>query len=242
MSTPDPASARATEPPAGASAAATPPVRACNAAEIGAIAHLYRAEIYRSTVWRTRLDSTTNWAVVTTGIALSATFSSAAASPLPMALVGLIVTMFLLLEARRYRYFNIWRARARLLETDFYTPMLRNEPVLVNCDWSRLLARDYLHPRYHVSLARAAGRRLRRTYAWIFLIQAIAYYGKLAIHPTPLKTASELWARAAVGPVPGEVLVTAGLLFHLSWIVFAYVTRRLDVRSWRTRQSLIAVG
>jgi uncharacterized membrane protein len=80
--------------------AAAPP-RPCSAAEIGAIAHLYRGEIYRSTVWRTRLDSTANWAVVTTGIALSATFSSAQASPLPMALVGLIVTMFLLLEARR---------------------------------------------------------------------------------------------------------------------------------------------
>ncbi|MGB8892761.1 MAG: DUF2270 domain-containing protein, partial [Pseudolabrys sp.] len=38
-----------------------------NAAEIGALAHLYRGEVYRSTVWRTRLDSSTNWAVVTTG-------------------------------------------------------------------------------------------------------------------------------------------------------------------------------
>jgi uncharacterized membrane protein len=59
-----------------------------SAAEIGALAHLYRGEVYRSTVWRTRLDSTTNWAVVTTGIALSATFSSAEASPLPMVLVA----------------------------------------------------------------------------------------------------------------------------------------------------------
>ena len=58
------------------------PCRDCSAAEITASAHLYRGEIYRSTVWRTRLDSTTNWAVVTTGIALSATFSSAEASPL----------------------------------------------------------------------------------------------------------------------------------------------------------------
>ena len=51
-----------------------------SAAEIGALAHLYRGEVYRSTVWRTRLDSSTNWAVVTTGIALSATYSSAEAS------------------------------------------------------------------------------------------------------------------------------------------------------------------
>jgi uncharacterized membrane protein len=228
----------ANEPPAEAAATCRP----CSAAEIGAIAHLYRGEIYRSTVWRTRLDSTTNWAVVTTGIALSATFSNADASPLPMALVGLIVAIFLLLEARRYRYFNIWRARARLLETDFFTPMLRGDPVALNAHWSQLLAKDLCRPRYHVSLARAAGRRLRRTYAWIFLIQALAYYGKLAIHPTPLHTMSQLWTRAAVGPIPGELVVAAGVLFHLGWMVFGYVSLRRDQRSWRLRQSLIAIG
>ncbi|MBI1220678.1 MAG: DUF2270 domain-containing protein, partial [Rhodobacteraceae bacterium] len=44
-----------------------------SAAEIGALAHLYRGEVYRSTVWRTRLDTTTNWSVVTLGVALSIT-------------------------------------------------------------------------------------------------------------------------------------------------------------------------
>ena len=101
-------------------------------AQIGALAHLYRGEVYRSTVWRTRLDSSTNWAVVTTGIALSATYSSAQASPLPMVLVGLLVSVFLLFEARRYRYFTVWRARARLLETDFFAPMISGEGVWCN--------------------------------------------------------------------------------------------------------------
>ncbi len=32
-----------------------------NAADITALSHLYRGEMYRSTVWRTRLDATTNW-------------------------------------------------------------------------------------------------------------------------------------------------------------------------------------
>lgn len=228
--------------PGDAEPTAATPCRECSAADIGAIAHLYRGEIYRSTVWRTRLDSTTNWAVVTTGIALSATFSSADASPLPMVLVGLIVSIFLLLEARRYRYFNIWRARARLLETDFFAPMLRGEPLELNTHWSKLLARDLVHPRYHVSLVRAAGRRLRRTYAWIFLIQALAYYGKLAIHPSPLHSAAQLWTRAAIGPIPGELVITAGVLFHVGWMIFGYFSLRRDQRSWRQRQSLIAIG
>ena len=213
-----------------------------NAAEIGALAHLYRGEVYRSTVWRTRLDSTTNWAVVTTGIALSATFSSAQASALPMLLVGLIVVMFLMLEARRYRYFNVWRARARLLETDFYAAMLDGERIVRPDEWTQLLARDLRSPRYHISLARAVGRRLRRTYAWILLIQAVAYYGKLAIHPTPLAGLAELWSRAAIGPVPGDAVVLAGLLFHLSWAAFALVTLRIEAASRRHRQSVISMG
>src|SRR5271165_7042154 len=140
------------------SAPPTTPKVEFSAAEIGALAHLYlyRGEVYRSTVWRTRLDSSTNWAVVTTGIALSATFSNAEASPLPMVLVGLLVTVFLLFEARRYRYFNVWRARARLLETDFYAPMLSDEGVPRGLDWAALLARDYRNPSYHISYARAS--------------------------------------------------------------------------------------
>jgi uncharacterized membrane protein len=212
------------------------------AAEIGALAHLYRGEVYRSTVWRTRLDSSTNWAVVTTGIALSATYASAAASPLPMVLVGLLVTVFLLFEARRYRYFNVWRARARLLETDFYAPMLRGEDIASDATWTELLANDYRKPNYHISFARAIGRRLRRTYGWIFAIQAIAYYGKLAIHPGPLSSLSEIWDRAAIGPIPGIFVVLAGVVFHLSWAIFAYVTWRIEVADRRDRHSLIAMG
>lgn len=212
------------------------------AAEIGALAHLYRGEVYRSTVWRTRLDSSTNWAVVTTGIALSATYASAEASPLPMVLVGLLVTVFLVFEARRYRYFNVWRARARLLETDFYAPMLRGEDVASSTGWTELLANDYRHPNYHISFARAIGRRLRRTYGWIFAIQAIAYYGKLAIHPGPMTTLAEIWERAAIGPIPGTLVVLAGVIFHSSWAVFAYATWRVELADRRERKSLIAMG
>jgi uncharacterized membrane protein len=76
-----------------------------------AFAPLYRGEVYRGTAWRMRLDSTTNWAVVTTGIALSATFS--VRKPRPYRWCSfLIVSVFLPVEARRYRYFNVWRARA----------------------------------------------------------------------------------------------------------------------------------
>lgn len=89
---------------------------------------IYRGEVYRSTIWRTRLDNTTNWAVVILGIALSVTFSSREASPLPLLLAGVLSIVFLIFEARRYRYFNVWRARAHWLERNFYDAhMLRGE-------------------------------------------------------------------------------------------------------------------
>src|SRR5512147_1858420 len=96
-----------------------------SAAEIGALAHLYRGEMYRSTVWRTRLDTTSNWAVVTTGIALSVTFSNIQATPLPIVLISFLLTAFLLFEARRYQYFDIWNMRLRVMESCFYDPILR---------------------------------------------------------------------------------------------------------------------
>ena len=213
-----------------------------DAPTVGALAHLYRGEIYRSTIWRTRLDNTTNWAVVTLGIALSVTFSRSEASPLPLLLAGVLCIVFLIFEARRYRYFNVWRARARWIERNFYAPMLRGEPVRVDSGWTTLLAQDYIAPRYHISFARAIGRRLRRTYGWIFVIQAIAYYGKLAIHPNPITTLADLWERAAIGPIPGELVVAAGVLFHGGWAAFALVTHRIEVASRRERKSLIAMG
>ncbi len=213
-----------------------------SAAEIGAIAHLYRGEVYRSTIWRTRLDNTTNWAVVTTGIALSLTFSGPQASALPIVLVGVLAFVFLFFEARRYRYFNVWRARARLLETDFYAPLLRGQGVQADAGWTELLARDYVEPEHHITLARALGRRLRRSYGWILLIQVLAYYSKLAIHPVPLTHAGELVERAAIGPLPGWLVVIAGIALHGGWIAFALVTWRFEVRDRRRRRSRVAMG
>src|SRR5260370_15696739 len=91
------------------------PGRPFDPAEIGALSHLWRGEVYRSTVWRVRFDTPTNWAVVTTGIAVSASFSAAGASPLPPALVGLLGVFFFFLEARRSPSFHIFRLRARAL-------------------------------------------------------------------------------------------------------------------------------
>ena len=198
-----------------------------SAAEIGALAHLYRGEVYRSTVWRTRLDTTTNWSVVTLGVALSITFSSPEASPLPLVLVGVLVLFFLALEARRYRYFNVWRARARWMERHLYVPILDpvapHDPVV----WRSVLAQDYRAPDYHVSYLVAVARRVRSNYLWIVLIQSLAYVGKLLVHPVSVPDLATFIARADIGPLPGLVVLGLGATYIVTWAGLAiWITRR----------------
>lgn len=190
-------------------------------AELAALAHLYRGEIYRSTVWRTRLDTTTNWAVVTLGVALSITFSSPSASPLPLVLVGILILFFLMLESRRYRYFNVWRARARWLEKHLFAPMLKDGNLHMEEGWQEVLAEDYWHPHHHIAFMTAVGRRVRRNYLWILLIQTVSYIGKLIVHPVPLVTLDQFWRRADVGPIPGEIVTAAGVIYVGVWLGIA---------------------
>jgi len=199
-----------------------------NAAEIGAMAHLYRAEVYRSTIWRTRLDTTTNWSVVTLGIALSITFASPDASALPLVLVGVLLLFFLMVEARRYRFFNVWRARCRWMETHFYAPMLHDGDLHLEENWQQTLADDYWRPKYHVSLLVSVARRVRSTYLWILLIQALAYLGKLIVHPVPAQSVAEVFARATVGPLHGGVVIAIGGLYIALLVGLAVWSVRFD--------------
>ena len=201
-----------------------PPEAICGNKEVGALAHLYHAEVYRSTVWRQRLDQTTNWAVISTGIGLSVAFANAQASPFPIVLVGALCIVFLTLESRRYRFFYVWRFRARVLEIAFYVPMLRGEGARIPLDRGTALSDDYEKPQYRISNIRAIGRRLRRNYGWLFAILGAAYFAKIAIHPTDVETWSQFVRRAHIGPIPGLVAIGFGLLFHAVWITIAVKT------------------
>ena len=213
-----------------------------DSAEMGVIAHLYRGEVYRSTIWRTRLDTTTNWSVVTLGVALSITYSSPQASPLPLVLVGILIIFFLMLEARRYRYFNVWRARCRWIELHFIAPILKDGDLHLDDHWQDRLADDYLHPRYHVSMWTAVGRRIRRNYFWLRLIQSFAYLGKLMVHPVPVTSFGELVGRAAIGPIPGWAVLGLGGVYCLSWGLISVWSGRADTARARKRRDPLGMG
>ena len=177
---------------------------------VTAMVHLYRGELSEATAWRSRMDTTTNWAVVFSVTTLSFVFADKSSERhVLIPIVSVFCTFLLLMEARRYRFFDIWRSRARTIEINFYRPMLDGSAPAMK-DWARTLAYDLEWPRFHMPLWEAAGRRLRRTYQWIFAILLGSWVIVLMTHPGATTSVTEIMERASVGSLPGP-LVCAGM-------------------------------
>jgi uncharacterized membrane protein len=188
-----------------------------------AIAHLYRAEVSRSNTWRTRLDATTNWAVVTTAAALSLSFSDPNNQPAILIIDTLLIVLFLFIEARRYRYYELFASRVRLLETSYFAGLLTYpfDPPKASAE---RLVESLRQPAFNISLLEALGRRYRRNYAPIFIILSLSYVLKLIIHPWTMTSAEQFVSRAAIGPVPGLLILGIGLAFNIALIVVGIFT------------------
>src|SRR5262249_13702046 len=135
---------------------------------ITALTHFYRGERSRADAWRSRLDPTTNWAVVTTGGMLSFAFSSPEHSHVMLLLANLLVTVFLGFEARRFRYFDVWRARVRMLEENFFIPIIRRNLISPRAGWAEWVAQDLDQPTFKITFLHAIALRLRYNYIWIY--------------------------------------------------------------------------
>jgi len=189
-----------------------------------AMVHLFRAEVQRANVWRQRLDMTTNWAVITTGAVLSFAFSRASTEDHRVIILNvLLVTLFLHIEARRDRYYELWSYRVRLMETDFFATMLV-PPFHPAADWAESLAENLLHPELPISYLEALGRRFRRNYFWIYIILGLAWLGKVWLHPYVAPSSADFLARAGIGTVPGWIVLTAGVVFNIILILVGLLT------------------
>jgi uncharacterized membrane protein len=192
-----------------------------------AMAHFYRGEVQRSNTWRNRLDTTTNWAVLTAGATLSFVFSSPTNPHFVIPINSILVAIFLVMEARRYRYYEIWSSRVRVIETGYFAQMLAPDGVPRDQEWASHLASDLLTPHFTISEWEAIGRRLRRNYLWIFVLLALSWNLKVYLHPTPAVHFGEFLQRATVGSVPGSIVFLTGFIFNAIVIIFAVGTIRL---------------
>jgi uncharacterized membrane protein len=193
-----------------------------------AMAQLFRGELTRSDTWRSRLDNTTNWAMTTTAAVISFGFSSAASHV--VFLVGIwMVVSFLSIEARRYRYYDLWMRRVRLLEEGYWIPMLRREPV--DPDSLRELVTLMERPQIQLSVFSSLSTRLNRAYGPILLVLTLSWFVKVYSHPQAPHSFSEFVGRARIGPIAGGFVM---MFFFLLVLIFAY----LFVASFFTRAPL----
>ncbi|MGX7706190.1 DUF2270 domain-containing protein [Methylobacterium sp. Gmos1] len=197
---------------------------------ITVLAHYHRAEIARMAGWRDRIDRTTNWAITVIAAMLSVSLSTPTAHHGVLLFAMLLVMLLLGIEARRYRFFAVYRTRVRQLERHYYAEVFAPGPA-PDPGWTRLLAEDLRHPMFHVSLREAFGRRLRRNYGWMFAILLLAWVlkitsARLQESGPPAGVAEtahgipEILAGAGLGPLPGW-LVMAGVAVFYAWLLAA---------------------
>ncbi len=98
---------------------------------VNAMSHFYRGEMGRIMVWRQRLDITTNWAITSSTAIITIAFANREVPHIIFFFNLAIVWVMLWIEARRYRFYDAFRARIRMLEAHFLVPMV-NAPMAMD--------------------------------------------------------------------------------------------------------------
>jgi uncharacterized membrane protein len=187
------------------------------------LVHFYRAVVGHMDVWRQRMDATTNWAVATTAGMMTFTFTTPHAPHFIMLMAIAFDAMFLFMESRRYQLFDLWRRRFRSLNHFMVAPVLaeegppdeelRRQYAAVAADLGRTVP--------HLPVVDAVGYRIRRNYGYLFSLGILAWLLKLEVHPGSAESIEELIRRAAVGFVPGPVILAIVLAFVAVTVVVA---------------------
>jgi uncharacterized membrane protein len=181
---------------------------------LSTLSDYYRGEVNQATSAQDRIDKTTNWAITVLIALLSVVFSSPD-MPAYLLLVGIIaLCIFLSFEVRRYRYYDLYRARVRFIQENVFANTL--DPVGVeHVQWRNELSNDLRYPTFKVSARESLARRLYRIYGQLFAVIGIAWVAKITLF-----TPETQWTEAA--EIPGvHGFVVAGLLsiFYLGILV-----------------------
>ena len=178
-----------------------------------AMTHLYRGEMNRLTVWRQRLDVTTNWAIILV-TALSTFTLGTDDVPHYTLLLGLaLIAISIMIEGRRYRRLHHCKWRVYLLESGFFAELLRSSAGSTP-DWRRLLAADLRHSHFQMSRLLAIRVRLRRNYLLLIYYVTAVWLVKLFIHPTKADSLATLFSRLHIGQlIPSWFVALTALLF-----------------------------
>jgi uncharacterized membrane protein len=161
--------------------------------------HLYRGEMHRMTVWRQRLDVTSNWAILLTFGLTTFTLGSRDIPHYTLLLGLALIGISLVIEARRYRHLHHSKWRLYLLEAGYFVEVLKPGSGCRAEKCRELLAEDLRQPRYTVSWLTAARLRLRSNYLLLFYFITAVWIVKLFVHPSSPDSLAEFYARLTVG-------------------------------------------
>jgi uncharacterized membrane protein len=194
------------------------------------LVHYYRGELTRVMSWRDRLDRTTNWAIGALAAMLSISLASEEAHHSVLLFAMVLIHVLLIIEARRYRFYHVYRGRLRLLEREYFASVFASE---VNARYIgfKALSEDLREPRFTITLLQAMARRLQRNYAWIFLVVLLAWLVKTTSAVSDGRTRlvhsmHEFLSNAAVAGIPGAAVIVGIALLYV-WLIFVMV--RFDI-------------
>ncbi|MDS0474299.1 DUF2270 domain-containing protein [Natrinema sp. 1APR25-10V2] len=173
--------------------------------------HYYRGEMSQSGNLLSRLDLTTDWAIVAVTAVLALAFQGGDVSAY-LLLIGIVgVSLFLLFDVRRYRVYDASRARIRLIEENVFANALEPSDAVLEA-WRAELAEDLRRPTFKVSYWEAISRRLRRIYYPLYLLLGIAWLFRITLY-----TPKETWTQTASVPgVSGPIVVAVVAAFFLA--------------------------
>lgn len=192
---------------------------------INLMVHYYRGELGRMAGWRDRIDRTTNWAITVVAAMLSVSLSTPSSHHGVLLFAMLLISLLLLIEARRYRFFDVYRARVRQIEKKYFAEFLDPRGDL-SPDWAAAIARSLRKPQFQIGYREAACRRLRRNYSWMYLILLLAWGLKISsstmTESGPFDVAlsfHQVLKNAALGAIPGGVVLAVVAAFYLLILV-----------------------
>src|SRR4051795_2492595 len=170
---------------------------------VNAMSHFYRGEMGRIMVWRQRLDVTTNWGITSTTAIITIAFSSREVPHIIFFFNLAILWVLLWIEARRYRFYDAFRARVRMLEAHFLVPMVMENREMLQGEWKKLVCEDLILPCFKISKLEAIGRRLRRNYVFLFVLIMVAWVTKIFLHaPMAMDGPLSFYRALRVGQIP----------------------------------------
>lgn len=170
---------------------------------VNAMSHFYRGELGRIMVWRQRLDITTNWAITSSTAIITIAFANREVPHIIFFFNLAIVWVMLWIESRRYRFYDAFRARVRMLEAHFLVPMVMENRQMLQGEWKKLVCEDLILPSFKISKLEAIGRRLKRNYVFIFILIMVAWVTKIFLHASePITSGQALYHALRVGHVP----------------------------------------